>query len=579
VINFTHFYDKLVFSLNNGTICFMSNGREYTRQPAEIITVTNFLFIQVRAARTTMLRCGVVFLTAFFLLACGHHEATSAGNNASRLLRRGLPGEPRTLDPQLADDDFSFQVLRDLYEGLTAEDASGQIVPGAADSWTLDPTGTVYTFHLRSQAKWSNGERTTASDFVQGLRRAVDPKTASGSAGLLAVIRGATEIIAGKKSVTELAVTAVDESSVQIVLEHPAPFILQILSQPIAAPFHANRDALSDKNYGPFNGAYILLKRVTGSYIDLVRNPQYWNLPKVSIERVRYVNAESEATELREYIAGDLDLTFSIPLPDLDRISRKLRDEIQISPTLGTTYLALNLSKSPLNDNAAIREALSIAVDREQIAKNVMGGVAPAYSFVATGTSGYNPPRYDWVDWSRDRQLAYARSLYLQSGYSDNKPLHLRLYFSNGESIQRVMIAVAGSWKQNLGVISELANDEFRVFLVGRKDRTRWDAARLKWDADYDDPSSFLDVFANDSNQNDPEYKSASFNNLLAQARIEPDSAKRMKLLHNAEQVLLDDYPIIPIYFTRSRRLVKPYVGGAKINPMNRIYSKNLFWQ
>lgn len=557
----------------------MSNGGEYTAQASEIIAFACFIFRRTARANYRMLRCAIVAAIAI-LAACGHHDNGGSGEAvADRVLRRGLPGEPRTLDPQLADDDFSFAVLRDLYEGLTSENASGQVVPGAAASWTLDATGTVYTFHLRPEAKWSDGDRITASEFVQGLRRAVDPKTASGSAGLLAVIRGATDIIAGKSNVTELAVTAIDESTVQISLEHPAPFILQVLSQPIAAPFHVNKDTGPEKKAGPFNGAYVLVNRVTGSYIDLVRNSEYWNSSKVSIKRVRYVNAESEATELREYVAGDIDLTFSIPLPDLDRISKEFKGEIQISPTLGTTYLALNLSKPPLNDDLKIREALSIALDRDQIAKNVMGGVMPAYSFVANGTTGYDPPKYDWVSWNRDRQLAYARSLYSQSGYSDNNPLHLRLYFSNGESIQRVMIAVAGSWKQNLGVISELTNDEFRVFLVGRKDRTRWDAARLKWDADYDDPSSFLDVFANGSNQNDPEYDSSAFNNLILQARVEPNPSKRMILLHSAEHVLMNDYPIIPIYFTRGRRLVKPFVGGAKINPMNRIYSKNLFWQ
>lgn len=558
----------------------MSKGREYIPQGPEIIKLTGSIFRQTICTRYHMLRCATVAVIAMLVAACGDHTNVFSGQTtADRVLRRGLPGEPRTLDPQLADDDFSFQVLRDLYEGLTSENASGQVIPGVATSWTLDTTGTVYTFHLRPQARWSNGDRITASEFVEGLRRAVDPKTASGSAGLLAVIKGATDIIAGKKNVTELAVAAIDESSVQISLEHPAPFILQVLSQPIAAPLHMNKDVGLGKYAGPFNGAYVLVNRVTGSYIDLVRNSEYWNSSEVSITRVRYVNAESEATELREYIAGAIDLTFSIPLPDLDRISQKFKGEIQISPTLGTTYLALNLSEAPLKDDLKIREALSIALDRDQIAKNVMGGVMPAYSLVANGTTGYDPPKYDWVGWSRDRQLAYARSLYTQSGYSNNNPLHLRLYFSNGESIQRVMIAVAGSWKQNLGVISELTNDEFRVFLVGRKDRTRWDAARLKWDADYDDPSSFLDIFANGSNQNDPEYNSSAFNNLIVQARLEPQPSKRMTLLHSAEQVLMNDYPVIPIYFTRGRRLVKPFVGGAKINPMNRIYSKNLFWQ
>ena len=558
----------------------MSKGRDCIVQAAEIVTFMRLPIRKVVQWKQAMVRCAFLVTITACLGGCGHEDGGAAqGREASRVLKRGLPGEPRTLDPQQADDDFSFQVVRDLYEGLTAEDASGQIAPGSADSWTVDETGSIYTFHLRPQAKWSNGDQVTASEFVKGLRKAVDPRTASGSAGLLAVIKGATEIIAGKKDVATLAVTALSESSVQITLEHPAPFILQVLSQPIAAPVHADKDPVTASKVGPFNGAYTLLNRVTGSYIDLARNPVYWNSSNVSIARIRYINAESEATELREYQAGDLDLTFSIPLPDLDRISQILKNEVQISSTLGTTYLALNLSKPPLSDDLAIREALSIALDREQIAKNVMAGVSPAYSFVADGTTGYKAPKYKWAEWSRERQLAYARALYAQSGYSDKKPLHLQLYFSSGESIQRIMIAVAGSWKQNLGVISELTNDEFRVFLVGRKDRRRWDVARLKWDADYDDPSSFLDIFANDSNQNDPDYHASMFNNLITDARVESHPERRLALLHDAEEALLGDYPIIPIYFTRARRLVKPYVGGVKMNPMNRIYSKNLFWK
>lgn len=525
-----------------------------------------------------MLRCIVLPMLAILLAACSHQDGgSSRTDEASRVLRRGIPGEPRTLDPQIADDDFSFQVLRDLYEGLTAEDSSGRITPGVADSWTVDSTGSVYTFHLRPEARWSNGDRVTASEFVQGLQRAVDPRTGSGSASLLSAVKGATRIIEGQEDASALGVLAINDSSIQISLEHPAPFILQILSQPIAAPYHKNSS--SEHTIGPYNGAYLLTGRVTGAYIDLARNDQYWNSSKVAIAKIRYVNAESEAIELREYLTGDLDLTFSIPLPDLDRLSQKIKSEIQISPTLGTTYLALNLSRAPLKGDLKVREALSIALDREQIAKNVMAGVTPAYSFVAEGTSLYNPPKYDWAGWSRDRQLSYAKSLYAQSGYSEQNPLRLRLYFSSGESIQRTMLAVAGSWKQNLGVISELSNDEFRVFLNGRKDRDRWDVARLKWDADYDDPSSFLNIFDKQSNQNDADYSSTAFDDSMNQARKEPEPAARLLQLHRAEQVLLNDYPIIPIYFTRARRLVKPYVGGATINPMNRVYSKNLYWK
>ncbi len=563
----------------------MSKIRQCMHQVPEIADIAYWYISQARRAAGPLLRCGIFLIVVASVTACDRHTGNKElPGDGVRILRRGLPGEPRTLDPQLVDDDFSFQVVRDLYEGLTAENPSGQIVPGIAESWTLDETGKIYTFQLRSDAKWSTGDRIVAAEFVEGLRRAVDPATASGSAGLLAVIRGATDIISGRKSVAELGVTAIGDSAVRIELEHPAPFVLQILSQPIATPVHliANLVSPADqsrKNVAVYDGAYVLVRRVPGSFIELARNPNYWNSSKVSIGTVRYINAESAATELREYIAGQLDMTFTIPMPDLSRISEKYGAEVQMEPILGTVYLALNLSKAPLKDHPELREALSIAVDRELLAERVMMGVTPAYAFVANGTTGYDAPKYDWSKWSREQQLTYARTLFARSGYSEKNPLHLKLYFNNGEGIQRIMIAIAGSWKQNLGVVSELMSDEFRVFLADRKDRSRWDVARLGWDADYDDPSSFLEVFSKDNNQNDPAYSSAAFNELILQARVEARPDKRLVLLRDAEQVLLNDYPVIPVYFSRGRRLVKPYVGGAQMTPMNRTYSKNLFWK
>jgi len=505
-------------------------------------------------------------------------------SNAARILRRGLPGEPRTLDPQLADDTFSFPVLRDLYEGLTAEDRNGQIVPGAAESWTVDGTGTVYTFLLRPKAKWSDGDPTVATEFVQGLRRAVDPQTASGSSAVLAVIKGASDIIAGRKKVTDLGVTAIGESSVRIELEHPAPFVLEILSQPIAAPAHIHANAQiptpgSAEKTKVSNGAYTLASRISGSLIELARNPNYWNASNVLIERVRYINAESEATEMREYVAGQVDMTSTIPAPDLDRITKDHGAEIQTAPILGTLYLALDVSEPPLRDNRDLRQALSMAVDRDLISEHVTLGVTPAYTFVAKGITGYNPPAYAWSEWPRDRQLAYARALFTHSGYSERKPLHLTLYFNSGESIQRIMIAIAASWKKNLGVVTDLVSDEFRVFLTGRKDHRRWDVARLGWYADYNDPASFLEVFSKTNSQNDPGYMSSEFNNLIDAARIEPNPDRRILLLQRSEEVLLNDYPIIPVYFYTARRLVKPYLGGAEITPLNHTYSKHLFWK
>jgi oligopeptide transport system substrate-binding protein len=562
------------------------------QQAHEIIRVAVNPLRQAPEWTWNLLRCGILL---FVITGCGgkgtngdNDSARASGDksnaNAVRMLRRGLPGEPRTLDPQLAEDTFSFPVLRDLYEGLTAEDRNGQVVPGAAESWTVDTTGTVYTFQLRPNAKWSDGDRTVANEFVQGLRRAVDPKAASGSSALLTVIKGASEIIAGRKGVTELGVTAISESSVRIELEHPAPFVLQILSEPIAAPTHVRGKTDSAIPGSPdktkvSNGAYRLVNRILGSYIELVRNPNYWDATHVQIEHVRYVNAESEATEIREYVAGQMDMTSTIPAPDLERVTEKYGAEIQTAPILGTLYLALNVSKPPLRDNRDLRQALSMAVDRDLISDHVTIGVTPAYTFVAKGISGYNPPAYQWSEWTRERQLAYARTLFTKSGYSEKMPLHLTLYFNSGESIQRIMIAIAASWKKNLGISTDLVSDEFRVFLEGRKDHSRWNVARLGWYADYDDPSSFLEVFSKDNIQNDPGYVSSEFNDLIDAARIEPKPDKRILLLQKSEEVLLNDYPIIPVYFYTARRLVKPYLGGAAITPLNHTYSKHLYWK
>jgi oligopeptide transport system substrate-binding protein len=562
-------------------------------QVPENASFTRALASEVPEYIKKMLRCGMLILGIVGLTSCDSRTDAKRSEEATnghsvvvtglRTLKRGLPGEPQTLDPQLADDTFSFQVIRDLYEGLTAEDRSGRIVPGVANSWTVDATGTIYTFQLRPDAKWSDGSKTVAAEFVQGLRRAVDPKTASGSAALLSVIKGASEITAGRKKVTDLGVVAIGESSVQIELERPAPFVLQILSQPIAAPVHlasiASLGSTGGQKNTATNGPYVLVTRIPNSFIDLVRNPYYWDSANVAIKDVRYINAESEATELREYAAGQLDMTFTIPTPDLKRISEKYGSEVQTAPILGTFYLALNLSEPPLKNSTNLRQALSMAVDRDAIAQHVMMDVTPAYAFVAKGISGYIPPEYPWSKWTREQQLTYARSLLEQAGYSAKNILHLKIYFNRDEGIHRIMVAVAGGWKQNLGVESELISDEFRVFLAGRRDRSRWDVARLGWNADYDDPASFLDVFARDSGQNDPSYDSAAFNELIDKARVEVLPLKRLTLLRQSEQILMEDYPIIPVYFYKARRLVKPDLGGAGITPMNHTYSKHLFWK
>lgn len=569
--NFTQLSDKWYFDLEISNSPKLENA--VVNQPCEFKGLLYYV-ISIAELKGGLV-AGALSFAALLLCIVGCQQGGQAGS--ARALHRGQPGEPRTLDPQLADDDFSFAVIRELYEGLTSEDAHGQVIPGIADYWTIDELKTTYTFHIRTNAKWSNGDPVLAEEFVLGLRRAVDPKTASGSAGLLAIIKGASEVIANKKGVDSLGVAAIGRSDVRIQLEHPAPYFLQLLSQPIAAPFHIPLHKSESAEL--FDGAYVLVKRVPGAIIELSANPYYWGAPNVHIKAVLFVNAESEQTEFAEFRAGQIDLTYTIPLSELERAKQNYPKELQTTQSLGVAYLALNLTNSPLGPSVQLRQALSIAIDRELMTRHLLEGVEPAYSFIPKAIRDYVPAEYEWRSWSREKQLELARRLYSEAGYSTAKPVRLRLYYSNNETIQRTMVAIASSWKENLGVQSELMQEEFRSFLAGRKDRSRWDIARLRWEADFDDPSNFLEIFSKEGTQNDPGYSNPLFDQLLSAARVEADIAKRAGIYRQAEKTLLNDYAVIPIYFPLARRLVGRDVGGAELHPMNRTYSKNLFWR
>ncbi len=542
-----------------------------------------------------MMRRSIIVIGLLLLVSgCGpaKHSGSSSGYKGSKFeseicqrrnrddVVRGLPGEPQTLDPQLADDEFSFQVVRDLYEGLTSENKYGVIAPGVARSWTVSKKGTEYTFHLRAHARWSDGTPVTARQFVNGLQRAVDPATASGSAELLEAIKGAKSIIAGHKRSTSLGVRAIGSNVVIVRLSSPAPYILQVLSQPIAAPlYHRLSNTRHVANPHVTDGPYVLVDQIYGSYVELAKNPYYWDARHVAIPRVRYLISGSESTELNEFLAGQIDITYPVPMPDLTRMLAGLPTEVQVAPILTTFYLAFNLSEPRLKQSRELRQALSMGIDRRLIAAKVMLGVTPAYSFVPPAINNYTPPIYQWSMWTRARRLAYARKLFASAGYTKSHPLKLKLYFNNDQTIRRVMLAIANNWQENLGVSVHLISDEFRLFLARRKDRSYWDIARFGWNADYDDAASFLDVFARNSPQNDADYQNTSYNLLLGKARHEPNVNSRRILLEHAESVLLNDYGLIPVYFYNARRMVNPCLGGATITPMNRTYSKYLYWK
>jgi oligopeptide transport system substrate-binding protein len=291
----------------------------------------------------------------------------------------------------------------------------------------------------------------------------------------------------------------------------------------------------------------------------------------------QYVPLPDANAELRRYRAGQLDVTQSVPPAALASIRKERPIELHVAPFLGIVYYAFNLHSAPFKNNANLRKALVMAVDRRAILSTIEPfDQNPAYGFVPKGTWNYEPQSWLWATWSGAARLAEARRLYAAAGYSKAIPLHLKLLLNANPNIKQLAVAVALMWRQSLGIETELIDEEYRVFLDSRKDISRWDIVRLAWTADYNDAGNFLDAFRSNSHNNDSGFHNARFDDLPEESATNADALKRREDLESADQIMLGDYPVIPIYFSSSKRLIKPYIHGELPNALNRLYSKHL---
>ena len=506
-------------------------------------------------------------------------SAETSPKSIDLALRRGVGGEPASLDPGQAADTFSFEVIRDLYEGLATELPDGTVVPGVASSWTVNASGTQYTFQLRHDAMWSNGTRVRAKDFVEAWRRVVDPKRASPVADTLRSIAGAAAIIRGRLPPSSLGVTATRDDLLVVELDRPTPYFPQVLTHSATFPVYSEGTAKShNPNNWVSNGPYVLANWTPGSKLRLQRNLWYWDRANVRIPHVEYIPIPDENAEYQQYRAGQLDITQSVPSSALDSVRAERPNELLVAPFLATAYYALNLRSPYFATNLNLRKSLALAIDRIALETTILPfGQRPAYGFVPPGTWNYDPQSWEWHNLSNSERIEKARRLYELAGYSVRKPLRLRVLFNSNNSIKQVAIAIASMWKQTLGVDTDLLDEEYRVFLDSRRDTAKWEVARLGWTADYNDAGNFLDILRSGSPNNDAQYVRPEFDELLDHAASSADSSDRRRLLQDAENMMLADYPILPIYFFSSKRLIKPYLKGAKANPLNRLYSKHLF--
>jgi len=518
-------------------------------------------------------------LATLGVTACGK-KGGEPGKPATILLRGNGP-DPDSLDPHKARSAEAMVVLRDLFEGLTRLDKTAVTVPAAAESWAESEGGLVYTFKLRANLRWSSGEPVVAEDFAAGLRRLVDPATASQYAEVIDVIQNAPDIVAGKKPVESLGVATPDAGTVVITLSRPAPYLPGLMAHPSTAPLHRPSLAQLGARFSRpgdqvSNGAFMLKEWLQGSYIRVERNPHYWANAANKLDGVKFVQLADENAELRAYRAGELHCTYVLPRGQFDWIRENLAAELHVTPQVSTYYYGFNLDRALFAKHPQLRQALSMALDRERLAKSVLRmGELPAYGWVPPGMYNYTAQTFDYAATPLPARIEAARKLLAEAGFTREKPLRFELRYNTGEVHTKVAVAVASMWKEALGVEAQLVAVEFKS-LLDDIDRRNMDMYRLSWVGDYNDAYTFLQYFKTGFGINLPHYSSATYDALLEEASRLSDPAARRTLLEKAERTMLADHPMLPLYFYVNKHLVKPELKGWYDNVMNVVYSQDL---
>ncbi len=506
-------------------------------------------------------------------------------NAGERLLTRGLPSVPETLDPQRARSVAAAKLLGDLYEPLLILNARGELVAGAAESWEFADDGLSLRLKLRENAHWSNGDRLIAADFVRGLRALADPDFAAFYADKTPMTQNTAAISAAKTPVELSGVEALSDSELLITLARPAPEILSALSGIRTAPRHKIANLAANP---PVNGAYVLEKTEAAGSFDLTRNPHFHAADDVSIEKVRYLVLNDARQEHSRFLAGELDITSRQPASRLDQLDPAL---VHSSPCPGISYVAFNLRLEPFRDAPLLRRALSLAVERNAITRSeTTRGDIPTLTWVPPGIVGYSSPAPELMDASIEKRISLARELFVEAGFSPKSPPSLRLQYDNSEENRQIAAALQDFWNRGLGVNialegHALVGQASQAVLVGQAPQTAEDQNRdlseagmflRSWRTDSSDPATFLSRFRSGHPSNFSGFENSQFDALLDAAARVTDIGGRYALLSRAEAILLADQAVLPIYTCSNKHLVQPWVTGFEPNPLDYHYSRYL---
>ena len=482
-------------------------------------------------------------------------------------LRIGNGGEPLTLDPHRYNLNLEEKILADLFEGLTAHDAEGRIVPGAAEGWTTSADGLVWTFRLREDARWSDGEPVAAADFVFSFRRLLDPATAASLAYFLYAIEGAAEVNAGKAPPEALAVRALATHVLEIRLAEPFPFFAERLIYPTGYPVPRHVVVeLGDDWVKPgnmvTNGAFVLADWQPQGFVRVIGNPHYRGAANVRLEAVTYYPTADPNAAYNRYRSGELDIIGDFPPGEIAWLEREMPEHLHISPLLSIMYLVFNTAEPPFDD-PRVRRALSLAIDRELITGRVLeSGEVPSASFVPPVVENYRSAVAE-----RPVDLDTARQLLVEAGYGNDNPLSVTLRYIAGGDSKRVQVAIAAMWK-TIGVETALHHAELNAHFAELR-QGNFEVAQAGWFGE-NNPEHYLELLMSTTGDvNYGRFSDAEVDALMTEAKRTADLDRRVALLRRAEAAALALDPVVPLYAVTIRSLVDPRITGWRTNARN----------
>ncbi|MEZ9257805.1 ABC transporter substrate-binding protein [Vibrio splendidus] len=498
-------------------------------------------------------------------------------------LVRGNGTEVATIDPHKSQGVPESHVIRDLLEGLVNQDGEGNTIPGVAESWETTDNKT-FTFHLRKDAKWSNGDPVTAEDFVYSWQRAVDPATASPYAWYMEYTKmvNAKDIVAGKKDKSELGVKAVDANTLVVELDTAVPYFVMMMGHTTVKPVHkATVEKYGDQWTKPDhfvgNGAFAVDKWVVNERLVLKRNDQYWNNDKTVLNKVTFLPIENQVAEMNRFLSGEIDFTNELPTEHFKRLKKEYAEDVSVAGNLCTYYYIFNTKKAPFDD-VRVRKAISYAIDRNIVSDAILAqGQKPAYFLTPEITAGFNPELPAYGKMSQKERNEEAARLLEEAGYGKDNPLNFNLLYNTSENHKKIAVALGSMWKKTLGLKVTLENQEWKTYLSS-KDSGDFEVARAGWCGDYNEASSFLTLMKSNNTTGGVHYDSAEYDQIIDKALNSTSAEEREALYLEAEALMAKDMPIAPIYQYVKSRLLNPHVGGFPTNNAeDKIFSKDLY--